>query len=418
MVLVLLIATPLILRAKRLSRVPRVDQPFDTKEVLVFVVPDADNAFVEFRSAKSLHVQYAGTPGGTTATDEFEKAQSDGWEHATEPVRKWLEANRPFMEIWRKGTAKPDAQYQQAGEYHAATLLNEVYDAREFARLVRLESSRLLLDGHPDAAWSWLQTSFRMSRQIGRHGSMIERLIGIGAHAITAEAIVKWANDSQVTTPLLKQAIRELRVEQQRAPLFAESVKVEYLSDIATWRSMPDGPLDSAYLAITGESEINERILRHLFAEWLARANELDQKRLGIHDGAAASSTRRRPTTSELNAYIHESAMMALQVPSMSQAFVAVRREAARDRVLLSVLALELFARERGHYPDKLDELVPDVLLEVPEDTHAPPKTPLRYRRDGDEALIYSIGENGLDDGGMFEKVEDIGYRIGKPSVK
>ena len=110
--------------------------------------------------------------------------------------------------------------------------------------------------------------------------------------------------------------------------------------------------------------------------------------------------------------------MMALQVPSMSQAFVAVRREAARDRVLLWVLALELFARERGHYPDKLDELVPDVLLEVPEDTHAPPKTPLRYRRDGDEALIYSIGENGLDDGGMFEKVEDIGYRIGKPSVK
>lgn len=105
-------------------------------------------------------------------------------------------------------------------------------------------------------------------------------------------------------------------------------------------------------------------------------------------------------------------------VPAGQQFFIAIDREAARDTVLLTVLALELFAREYGHFPEKLDELVPDFLPTVPEDNHSPPKTPLRYRRDGDEALIYGVGENSTDDGGLFQKVEDIGYRIRKPRKK
>lgn len=106
--------------------------------------------------------------------------------------------------------------------------------------------------------------------------------------------------------------------------------------------------------------------------------------------------------------------MASLMIPSGQQFFIATDREAAQDTVLLTVLALELFAREHGHYPEKLEELVPDFLPTVPEDSHAPPKTPLRYRRDAGGALIYSIGDNGTDDGGVFGKAEDIGYRIGK----
>lgn len=77
-------------------------------------------------------------------------------------------------------------------------------------------------------------------------------------------------------------------------------------------------------------------------------------------------------------------------------------------------MALKLLAREHGHYPEELEELVPDFLPTVPENSHAPPKTSLRYRRDADGALIYSVGDNGTDDGGLFEKAEDIGCRIGK----
>ncbi len=407
----LLISAPLIYRGIRLSRVPPADEPFDIKSVLEFEVPSAANAFIEYRAARGLLV-----PRDPKVDQEvFEKAQSDGWEHAAEPVQKWLDANRPFMELWRKGTAKSDAQYQPAGEYRADSLLNEVYESKEFSRLVRLESSRLLVEGQPEEAWDWLRTSFRMSRQIGRHGSAIERLIGIGSHALTAEGVVKWANDQKVSADLLRRAMRELQDEQKRTPPLSACLQVEYLSVMATFKTLSCGPADETLNRVTGESELNERVFRHLYAEWLARANERDERFRRSQEVLAPTSLKPRPSSTELKTYVSHSVMASFLVPSVSQLFVATDREAARDNVLLTVLALKLFARERGHYPEKLEELVPDFLPAVPEDTHAPPKTPLRYRRDADGALIYSVGDNGTDDSGLFEKAEDIGYRIGGP---
>ena len=401
-------------------RVPPADEPFDTKTVLAFVVPDVDNAFVEYRAASKMLI----SRDPKADYELFEKAQSDGWEHATEPVRNWLDANRPYMELVRKGTAKSDAQYVRASELNAATsLVPEVQNAREFSRLVRLEASRLLADGQTEEAWSWLLTSFRMSRQFGRHGPMIERLVGVATHSLTAEGMVNWANDPQVTAELLRRAMRELQLEQKRTPLLSACLQAEYLSVMATWESLWPGGVESVLFNLTGESELNERNFRHLFANWLAQADLPRQQRTKTLPGLFVfepdpASAKTQPSASEVSGYIQKSVMAALLVPSGQQFFNATDREAARDTVLLTVLALELFAREQGHFPEKLDELVPDFLPTVPEDTHAPPKTALRYRRDADGALIFSVGENGTDDGGLFEKAEDIGYRIGKPRGK
>ncbi len=409
--ILLLISAPLVFRAVRLSRVPPTGEPFELNPVLEFAVPDSDNAFVEYRAARGLLVRR----DPKVDQDVFEKAQSDGWESATEPVRKWLDANRPFMELWRKGTAKSDAQYLPAWEYRSETEFNEVHEAREFSRLVRLESSRLLAEGQPEEAWDWLRTSFRMSRQIGRHGPVMERLIGTATHALTAEGIVKWANDPQVTSDQLRRAVRELQIEQQRTPLFSKSMEVEYLSVMASWKNLSDGPADATLNRLTGEAELYERTFRHLFTEWIARAKERDQRLRGVPENSSPSNLKPRPSAAELNSYVSHVPVAVLLVSSMNQIFVATDREAARDRLLLTVLALELFARKHGDYPEQLDELVPEFLPAILDDVHGPPKSPLQYRREGAEALIYSIGTNGTDDGGAFEKAEDIGYRIGKP---
>ena len=298
-----------------------------------------------------------------------------------------------------------------------------VQETRDFSRLVRLEASRLLVEGQPEEAWDWLRTSFRTSRQIGRHGVITERLVGITIHAQTAQGMVKWASDPQVTADLLRRAMRELQDEQRRIPPLSACLKLEYLFVIASWMSLTDGPANPTLNKLTGESELNERVFRHLFANWLGQADTPRQQRTKTLPGLfvfepSPASAKTLPSASELSGYVQQSVMASLLVPSVQGTFAAIDREAARDTVLLTVLALELFSREHGQYPDKLDELVPDYLSAVPEDSHAPPKAPLRYRRDGEGALIYSVGENGTDDGGVFQKVEDLGYRIGKPREK
>lgn len=76
------------------------------------------------------------------------------------------------------------------------------------------------------------------------------------------------------------------------------------------------------------------------------------------------------------------------------------------------MLAIERFRAERGVYPERLDELVPDYLPAIPADTFSP--LGLRYRRIdaaadplGRAYLLYSTGIDGEDNDGVEHE-----YRI------
>lgn len=65
--------------------------------------------------------------------------------------------------------------------------------------------------------------------------------------------------------------------------------------------------------------------------------------------------------------------------------------------------AITRFHQDHGSYPDSLESLVPDYIKEIPSDPYSPGST-LKYRPDypGDRYRIYSVGENGVDDGGAI----------------
>ena len=72
--------------------------------------------------------------------------------------------------------------------------------------------------------------------------------------------------------------------------------------------------------------------------------------------------------------------------------------ESAR-RMAVTAIALERFRLKHGEYPAGLRELVPEYLPKTPIDLMD--GKPLRYRRKDDGTfLLYSVGEDGKDDGG------------------
>ncbi len=81
-------------------------------------------------------------------------------------------------------------------------------------------------------------------------------------------------------------------------------------------------------------------------------------------------------------------------------------------------LALERFRLATGHWPQKLDELRPQYLSEVPADPFD--GKPLRFARHKDMVVIYSVGPDGKDDGGKPETLNrmdrkagfDVGFRL------
>jgi hypothetical protein len=88
----------------------------------------------------------------------------------------------------------------------------------------------------------------------------------------------------------------------------------------------------------------------------------------------------------------------------------------AKLRLLTCGLALRAYCAENGNPPEKLADLVPEYLTEVPRDPYS--GKPLVYRRDAKGYVLYSVGSDGRDDGGQpgepFEPDTDM--LLDKPS--
>ena len=74
------------------------------------------------------------------------------------------------------------------------------------------------------------------------------------------------------------------------------------------------------------------------------------------------------------------------------------QRIIAHVRLLIGELAVRCYQSEQGRLPARLDELVPSYLAKVPSDPFS--RHSLVYRPQGTNWLLYSVGEDGVDDGG------------------
>jgi hypothetical protein len=68
-------------------------------------------------------------------------------------------------------------------------------------------------------------------------------------------------------------------------------------------------------------------------------------------------------------------------------------------RGVILVVALERFRRAHSAYPEALDALAPETLAAVPEDPFS--GHPFVYKRVGEDYVLYSVGRNQKDDGGV-----------------
>jgi len=106
--------------------------------------------------------------------------------------------------------------------------------------------------------------------------------------------------------------------------------------------------------------------------------------------------------------------LTSMILPSLFNTSREVARAEARREVARAAIAVVRYRAERGSAPQGLADLVPDLLPAVPQDPFD--GAPLRMlTRDG-AVILYSIGPDLADGGGMLgeqdDEVDDIGMRI------
>jgi hypothetical protein len=98
--------------------------------------------------------------------------------------------------------------------------------------------------------------------------------------------------------------------------------------------------------------------------------------------------------------------LVRLQLPSSEKIFAAFARTRAVLRTASTGIAVERYRLAAGRWPESLADVVKTRLIaEIPLDPYN--GQPLRYRRLKDGAVVYSVGPDGKDDGGVMNRNGD-----------
>lgn len=109
---------------------------------------------------------------------------------------------------------------------------------------------------------------------------------------------------------------------------------------------------------------------------------------------------------------------LSVLAPAVYPLYECEVRAELSDRLMHLAISIELYKRNIGQYPEALADLQPEYISEIPQDWFS--TGPVSYRRTESGFVVYSIGQNRIDDGGLDNEDNpaighgDIRVRIGE----
>jgi hypothetical protein len=392
------LAILITIKATSLNGLPDVGEPFDIEE-FSRPISDESNAFVVYKRAFDKLGKEPDSAGGVWVAD---------WNSASPIQRRWLDENREALELWKQGTARPDALYIPPRTMNISTLLPVIQGMRSFGRLAILEGTRLEAEGDLNGALDCYLAVLRSSRHCGRRGVPIERLVGIAIGSMAATRLSALSINPDLDAKMLRRALDGVIEAEAMTPPASDSFKCEYIAFVNTiadpayedpakiigssipwaWTTAPGKAFFRAERSFKREPERSRRVYRLVFANWLAYCDRPRSNRPPFANLAPPATVNPLVTTSgfelfvpegnapesvkalspdELAGWFHSTLYAEIFSPNFGGMDKAFRRDKAAFANLLVTLANELHKREKGEYPPKIEGLVGPYLKALPE---------------------------------------------------
>jgi len=350
----------------------------------------------------------------------------------------WTSKDLPPMVTWLVANEEPlnmvvEASRRSRFYMPSPSLLNDKHEmliemllpgaqgVRYAVRALSIRAMWHLGEGRLVEAWGDLSAVNRLACLATQGRTTVEKLVAVACHGIAQKATIEVLSDQQITPELARQIQTNLsnaKFELSMAETLGTSERVSTLDSVIHMELygfdvLADGGgkrqrsnksaifdwnvvlrnLNRRYDQLAAAAAIDDFEDRQQACskfESDMRASEEERTRFGTRLKAAIS----RQTRSEA----FSATVAALMFPAVGAALSAESRDSTMSQLTQLAAALAVYRADHGHYPDKIDSLVPDVLPKLPLDLyHA---KPFIYTREADGYLLYCTGENGVDDGG------------------
>jgi peroxiredoxin len=422
--------------------------PPDFFRLLGVELPEEGEYFLVYTKFLTEHKQIPRSDERFAALNEQQlEAAKRPWKRDEFPeIAEWLAANEKPLAVVVEGTRRTECfspvvlPKKQAEEDFGLmrVRLPGVQQSREFARALAARAMLRLGEGKVEEARQDLLACHRLGRLVAQGPFLIEFLVGIAIDGIAARGDLAFIEHTSPNAGQAARYLRELdalprvahvgqRVDLAERMIFLDLTLIVARDGLAaisrlTGKQIPQGLANvTASIewdgALRAGNEWYDRLAAALDepsraerAKKLA-AIEADLKKLtseakGLAALAVFSGDGGISTEAAGKAIGQVLIALVGNVTTFHDAGDRAQQQQANLRV---ALALSAYRADQGRYPDKLAELSPKYLKEVPADLFT--GQPLIYHVTEDGYLFYSVGVDGKDDGGLTYG-EDIRVRM------
>jgi hypothetical protein len=392
-------------------------------------------------------------------------AMNRPWRKQEFPVwAEWLEINEKPMALLVEACRRPRRYEPLITDLDGkaamiSTLLPAAQESRGCMRALIARAMLRIGEGRADEAWSDLLDCHRFARLTDEGAFLVDGLV-----AITIERMALFGDQALLQHGKLTPGqIAKMRSEFDRLPRLTQMVdrldlgeRFSFLD--STLLIARKGPSSLSGLKIFGgdgtsksimdpasgllkRSTINWDVTFRMVNSWYDRAvaagrkptrserlkamadfhrdfGEMAKAARGPDVLSLLMSDNRRAIASEWMGKM----LLGLLFPASQAAQEAEDRMNMHADLVRLAFALAAYHADHGAYPAALSDLVPKYAKELPKDIFNNDGE-LRYAREGDGFLLYSLGTNGKDDGGKGyddrknnEDWDDLGVRIVAPA--
>jgi len=350
-------------------------------------------------------------------------------------VEEWLKANEKPLELVVGATRRSHCYLplvEPAGSGLQAIPLPFLGGSRNAARLLVARAMLHLGDGKIAEAEQDLLACHRLGRLCGHTPFLISALVAFAIEASAFEGdarLIEFGHLSAERALAYQQELRRLASLPAMADVIDKSERFVFLDTVSLLARERLGLLDALGLEgsiapkaveraftqgsaihwddalLLGNEQFDKAVAaarRQTLAERKRAFEQLDQdmRRIGSNLGnpeKVAASFLVAVLRKDLGRLMGNLLIMS-HLPASEVALEAENRAHTREALGQVGFALAAYHADRGAYPDDLNALSPKYMSRVPNDLYT--EQPLRYRREGAGFLLYSVGQNGVDDGG------------------
>lgn len=379
-------------------------------------VPDEQNAAALYQKVFRLDFDNPGysddllssTPGAQAVYDYL---SGDVGPATVRPVLTSIQVEHA-LDLLREGAHRPAAVFPIDWSEHARILFPQYARYREATRWL---SARALLDAHlgdMDAAVDRIETALRMSRHVDDDPILIGTLVAIAMQAIAMDGAERALSEGPAPSPQAAQRLQEVARSIDNDEALNRALRGEAAMRIDLMREValePDTAREMFSNVDSGDpwdrvlSLYHLRIMRPVRNADVIACLEETEDQIRVAQGL---TRLRQPPSAKMPGLLGKLGVPGtlplvrmVGMPTWDRA--RQKTEFAQQHVdLLDVaLDLKLHKATHGEYPPTGADLEAALGRRLPEDRYT--NKPLKYRREGDGFVLYSVGPDGDDDGGL-----------------